>query len=455
MLHCTAAQIPPTLRLMQVSLIAAKRAAGDAENIAGESRQTSSHRARLQVGRASRGGACWPARVATPFNLRSVRVLGFIVALLVDSGAAFAAAVPDALEIYDRTTGIVSEKFYDRSFRGLPWEKMVADARAKLTGPTDGRQLTETINDLLRSLRVSHTQFLSAEEQEYWALKSIFSRDLEGAPLPQIGAWFASAEGRWFIRCILAGSPAEKAGLARGDEIVAVNGRAFEPVRSFADSAGQAVSLTYRRARHGAERVVEVTPELRGLQSSFLAATLASRRIVPAGNRRVGYFHLWAGTHPRFREALIQAAQEFSADTDAFILDLRDGFGGCAPSWLNPFFDHDEAGRPIAQVYAKPLVVLINGGTRSGKEWLAFILKKTRRATLVGARTAGHFIAGQPFEIEPGRFMLYLAVNGDGPPGVAIEGIGVAPDANVDFEFPYSAGSDPQLAAAIVSLKAG
>lgn len=391
----------------------------------------------------------------TKISRQLIPLLGLIAMLLVVSGGAFGGVVPDALEIYDRTTGIVSAKFYDRSFRGLPWEKMVATAREKLTGTIDDKQLEGTINDLLRSLHTSHTEFLSAGDQEYWALKSIFSHDMEGAPLPQIGAWFAAVEGHWFIKYILDGSPAEKAGLASGDEIVSVNGQPFEPVRSFADSAGQPVQLSYRRARNGAERIVAVTAEFKGIQSSLFRATLASQRVFSVGKRRVGYFHLWAGTHPGFQEALAKAAQEFNADTDVFILDLRDGFGGCAPSWLNPFFDHDEGGQPIPQVYAKPLVVLINGGTRSGKEWLAYIFKKTQRATLVGSRTAGYFIAGQPFEIKPGRFLLYLAVNGDGPPGVQIEGIGVAPDANVDFELPYSAGKDPQLEAAIARLTAG
>lgn len=391
-----------------------------------------------------------PSRTQRRFS----RWLPVVSLLLVVTGEVSGASVPEALEIYDETTAIVTAKFYDRTFRGLPWEKMVATAREELDATSDDKKLAETINDLLGSLDASHTKFLSASDQEYWVLNAVFSREIEGAPLAQIGAWFVAIDGMWFIKNIVAASPAAKAGLLAGDEVVSANGRPFEPVRSFAGSAGRPVQLSYRRSRNGPERLVAVTPEVRGFQSSFLAATVASRAIFPLGKKRIGYFHLWAGTHPRFQEALAKAVEDFRTGTDAMILDLRDGFGGCAPAWLNPFFDHDEEGRPISQLYAKPLAILINGGTRSGKEWLAHILKQKKRGALMGSRTAGSFLAGQPFEIRPGRCLLFLAVSGNGPAGVDLEQKGVAPDISVAFELPYSAGKDPQLDAALEKLAA-
>lgn len=364
------------------------------------------------------------------------------------------AVVSNALEIYDQTTGIVTAKFYDRTFRGLPWEKMVAAARGKLAGEVDEKKLQATINDLLQTLHSSHTEFLSARDQEYWALKSIFSREVDGAPFPQVGAWFAFNDGRWFVQNTFANSPAEKAGLLSGDEIVSADGRFFEPIKTFADSVGQPVRLLYRRTPDELERTALVTPETQSTQRALLNATLASHRVFPAGEKRVGYFHLWTGTHPQFQAALTRAVREFADGTDGMILDLRDGFGGAGPSWLNPFFDHDEEGRTIPQLYSKPLVVLINGGTRSGKEWLAFILQQTKRAILVGTRSAGYFVAGQPFEVGAGRFLLFLAVNGDGPSGVDIEGKGVTPEIEVNSPLPYSAGKDPQLEAAMKEMTA-
>lgn len=401
---------------------------------------------------AERSGRQWPFSGVPVAASRRPHWLSVAILSGAISQVLPGAVVPDALEIYDQTTAIVTAKFYDRTFRGLPWEKTVEAARAKLTGPVDEEKLGTTINDLLHSLRSSHTAFLSPRDQEYWALKSIFSREIEGAPFSQIGAWFTSRDGRWFIQNIFPGSPAEKAGLLSGDEMVSVDARPFAPVQAFIDAAGREVSLAYRRSPNRPERVVAVTPETQSIQSSLLAATLASSRVIPSSGKRIGYFHLWAGTHPRFQEALVNAVREFAGTTDGLILDLRDGFGGAGPSWLNPFFDHDEEGRAIPPLYAKPLVVLINGGTRSGKEWLAFLLQRAKRATLVGTRTAGYFVAGQPFEIGAGRFLLFLAVNGDGPPGVDIEGKGVTPEIEAKFTLPYSAGEDPPLQAALQEI---
>ena len=390
--------------------------------------------------------------------IRQIRALMpefYILALLAAlSPKAPAKTIPDALKIYDQTADTVTRNFYDRTFRSLPWEKMVASYRTKLGGPVEEEELKRTINDLLDNLHASHTEFLSDGDQEYWGLKSIFSHQIDGAPVEQIGAWFVKIRGRWFIRNIFSGSPAEKAGLLGGDEIVSVNDKPLEPVRSFTGSTVEPVKIAYRRSPDARESVIEVVPELRGIQSSLLRATLASRRVILRGRSRIGYFHLWAGTHPQFKEALTGAAQEFSSSTDAFILDLRDGFGGTDPSYLNPFFDHDDAGHSIRQIYSKPMVVLINGGTRSGKEWITYLFKQTKRATLVGSRTAGYFLAGMPFEIKPGMFLLYLAVSGDGPSGVNLEGKkkGVVPDIYIGFELPYSAGKDPQLEAAISKL---
>ena len=347
---------------------------------------------------------------------QSIRVLFLSSLIAASPTAAEVSPVPDALSIYDQTMDTVTRKFYDQSFRGLPWATMVATSRGKLSGTVSDEKLNETINDLLMQLQASHTEFLSAEDQEYWALESVFSHKIDGAAFRQIGAWFVKLQGRWFIRNVFRGSPAENAGFLSGDEIISANDQPFEPVGSFADTAAPTVRIAYRRSPDSPERVVEVAPESRSVQNALLAATQSSTQTFLSGHNRIGYFHLWAGTHPAFQAALQKAAQELSLETDAMILDLRDGFGGSGPAYLNPFFDHDDSGHPVAQVYGKPMVVLINSGTRSGKEWLTYIIKTTKRATLLGSKTAGYFRPGQPFKIQPNRFLLYLAVKGDGPP---------------------------------------
>jgi carboxyl-terminal processing protease len=99
------------------------------------------------------------------------------------------------------------------------------------------------------------------------------------------------------------------------------------------------------------------------------------------------------------------------------------------------------------------MVVLINEGVRSGKEALAYQFKKTRRALLVGTRTAGAFLAGKGFFAEEDHgYLLYLAVKDVRLDGQEIEGQGVSPDREVPYPLEKSLARDPQLAAALEHL---
>src|SRR5262249_30129513 len=96
--------------------------------------------------------------------------------------------------------------------------------------------------------------------------------------------------------------------------------------------------------------------------------------------------------------------------------------------------------------YGKPLVVLINQGTRSAKEFFAYELKKTHRGQLVGTRTAGAFLGANGIRIgEDG--LLELPVTDLKVDGKRLEGVGVEPDVGVQPKDTYGP-QDSQLAQA-------
>lgn len=99
-------------------------------------------------------------------------------------------------------------------------------------------------------------------------------------------------------------------------------------------------------------------------------------------------------------------------------------------------------------IWRKPLYVLINGGSRSGKEVVAYGLKQSHRGPLIGENTAGAVLAGSPFLLSD-RSLLYLAVMDVRVDGKRLEGVGVAPDIPVQDSLPYAAGADPQLEKAL------
>ena len=95
-------------------------------------------------------------------------------------------------------------------------------------------------------------------------------------------------------------------------------------------------------------------------------------------------------------------------------------------------------------MFSKPVIVLINGGSRSGKELLAYYFKKTGKGLLVGERTAGYVTGGKKKRISKDSILYYCVcmIVIDGRP---LEGVGVEPDIEVPFDIRFAAGKDIQL----------
>jgi carboxyl-terminal processing protease len=147
-------------------------------------------------------------------------------------------------------------------------------------------------------------------------------------------------------------------------------------------------------------------------------------------------------------------------EADALVFDLRDGWGGAQPHYLDLFSPvgptvtmTDRGGdASVSNVkWRKPVVMLINGGTRSGKEILAYGFKKYGVGELIGTRTAGAVLARRAFLLSDDSLLL-LAVADVHIDGERLEGVGVTPTIEVPFAVEYAQGKDPQLERAIAVL---
>lgn len=349
-----------------------------------------------------------------------------------------------ALQAFDRTALIVKDHYFDQKFAGKSWDQLVDQYRKELGKGADEAKLGRTLASLLAELPASELKFVTSSTQDYWAWRAIFY-GWDDAKIRHIGAWFERRGDRWFIRRVFAGSPAAKAGLMRGDEIVTVDGRPLEPVTSFTRLEPKAkATISYRRLPWGKPALAAVDTVVESFGATLLKDMQAGASLSNLDHLKVAYIALPSATDDRFRQELQRAALTAEAQADALVLDLRDSFGGGDLTYMEAFVG--DKNKPL---YTKPLVILVNEQTRQGKEWLAWLLQKRKRAVLVGSRTAGSLRPAQMLEVTPRHEAVIVPVGDVDSPGVELEGHGVTPDEVVDAPLMYASGSDPQLTQAV------
>ncbi len=346
----------------------------------------------------------------------------------------------------------VAAHFFDRA-KAEAWLKSHTGYARSLA---DRSSFTQATNTALDSLKTSHTRYYTPDDVEYYGLLAIFGSSLKQSATAYISIGADYADGR-FVRSVLAGSPAETAGLKRGDEIVGADGAAFDPIKSFLGRTGQDVVLTIRRAEGGPLSNVTVRPRLIRPDQEWRESQVKSARLIAKNGKTIGYVRMFSGAGDSLRELLEEQLSDRLTSADVLVLDFRDGWGGCNPDFVNlfnsapprlTFVERDGNARDFDHQWRKPLVLLINGGTRSGKEVVAHAVKTRKLGTLVGERTAGAVVAGKPFLLSD-RSLLFLAVADVRVDGERLEGVGVSPDVTIADPLPYAAGRDLQLEAAI------
>jgi len=363
--------------------------------------------------------------------------------------------------VYDAVCELVARHFYDPELRGLDWAALRREHSAAAAACRDTGELSAVLGPMLAALDTSHTRFVTARDAAFYDLAGIFGLGPEYPELfddgvvsyDGLGLLGRAVPGGYLVQGVLHGGPAARAGLLTGDLILSADGRPFGEVSSAAGRAGHELSLSVRRRRGEPALRIDVVPERIEPQELLLAASVASMELVDVDSARVAYVRVWSYADPRVHEALVQALTSGELrDADALVLDLRGGWGGADPAYLDffnqavpqlEFVARDGTRSVFDQRWRRPVVLLVDAGTRSGKELLAHAFRRHAIGPVVGQRTAGAATGGRAFPV--GRdALLYLAVMDALVDGERLEGVGVEPDVTVPFELPFSAGADPQ-----------
>ncbi len=378
--------------------------------------------------------------------------------------------------MFDRAVQLVMDNFHDTSALDRFAESVrreIDDPQSPINSASPDARVDAAIDAVLASLRASHTARLEPDTIDYFEIADVFRYAIrddmrrlfppEGdVTYPGIGMVVRPGDGPLFVSDVYDGSPAERAGILVGDEIISVDGAPYHEIRSFRDKAGRSVDVKLRRSPDAEPIVVKAQVEQLKPLPTFEKAIAESASIVERDGRKIGYIRLWTLAARRSMSNVAEALAEGPLkDADGLVLDLRGRWGGGSSDAAELFLGDTPPFRLIerngeamlANVrWHKPLVAIIDEGTRSGLEVFAYALQ-ANGIRLVGSRTAGALLAGRAY-VLPDDSLLEIAVSdaviGD---DVRLEGVGVRPDVPVEFSLPYAAGKDPQRDAAIEEMR--
>lgn len=260
-----------------------------------------------------------------------------------------------------------------------------------------------------------------------------------------IGAHVEDKAGVVTVVSPLPGSPAEKAGIQAGDEILEANGVVLKglgvekAVSYIRGERGTTVTLKIRR--NGSEMVVSVVrdtiviPEI----SVTWQADIAVVQLVQFGET----------TEKRIRSVFTEIATK---NPRGIILDLRNNGGGLLSAADLVVSNFVPRGTVVAKVQSRSetteektqdeptissstkLVVLVNKGSASASEIVAGALQDLKRASIVGTVTFGKGTVQEVIGFRSGEALKLTIAEWLTPLGRHIDKIGVKPDFIVESD---------------------
>jgi carboxyl-terminal processing protease len=314
-----------------------------------------------------------------------------------------------------------------------------------------GRLADSSIAGAVASLNDRFSHYLTAREYGEFNQPPRFTG---------IGVAVDPNRGGLLIARVFDSSPAARASLQAGDEIVAVNGRSLVGISAEKAAAlikgppGTDVQLGVRERRGG--RTVS--------RSVRITRALISEPVVDSAKRtlagkRVGVIALAAfspGAHGEVAEAVQDAQRE---GVRGIVFDLRSNGGGLVEEArltasvfiskgtivstrgrTQPSQTLSATGHAIAA--SIPLVVLVDQDTASAAEIVAAALQDHRRATVVGTHTFGKGVFQEEQPLSNGGALDITVGEYFTPNGRNLGGGGVKQGAGITPEVPVTRGVD-------------
>ena len=354
--------------------------------------------------------------------------------------------------LFDNVASVLLKKYYDERFRSNDLPKLISQFAERAKQTKELRDQRGLVEEFLSHIPASHLGLLSKQTHHLIAL------DLEGQLYPTFGFQLMNLKGKFYAAFILEGGPGERAGLLNWDRVVSVDGQPVErsprldwrsddayiqddrdpPVHYLSAAKDDTIQIKIERSKNKF-----VTLTVRADDYSAFAAAKASAHIFQRERRNLAYLHIWYVHLTGVPELLNQKIEGEFKDCDALVLDLRGrgGNGAAIPRIVDILRKNSETKR-------RPIVALFDRQSRSAKDVIAYELKRTGIARLVGEPTAGAVIPASFADVGYDTILMFPSFKLPRYTDL-LELKPVQPDVYVERPGPLSAGVDTILEAGL------
>jgi carboxyl-terminal processing protease len=372
--------------------------------------------------------------------------------------------------VVDQVWQLVDREYVDGKFNQQNW---LAIRQSLLNRNYSSREEAYTaIREAMQKLGDPYTRFM--DPKQYESLTSQTSGEVSG-----IGIRMELNQKTKNLTVVEAidNSPALKAGVKSGDEIVAIDGKLTKSMK--VEDASKLIRgkagtpITLKLARQG-----KTTFDLKLTRATIEVPTVRYT-LKQEGSRKIGYIRLREFS-AHASDQMRRAIRDLNAqNVNGYVLDLRGNPGGLlqasieiARMWMDDgaivktidrVGSSDESKANRTALTKQPLAVLVDGNSASASEILTGALKDNKRAVVVGSQTFGKALVQSVHELADGSGVAITIAHYYTPAGTDINHKGISPDIKLDLteaqqrqlaSNPNLVGTtnDPQYAKALAAL---
>ena len=329
--------------------------------------------------------------------------------------------------------------------------EVIQRVRRDYVEPIGDKELMDSAVRGMVSALDRHSEFLDAEE--YREIRNSTRGRYSG-----VGLEVSTQEGAILVISPIDDTPAQRAGIESGDEIIEIDGvsvrndRLNDAISKMRGRAGTPVTIRVRRQNYDNPLTFHLT------RQKIRVASVRYEILQPSyGYVRLSQFNeSTADELSRAIDEMTDEVQEQTGDMLAgLILDLRNNPGGILDSAVEVsdlFLDEGiivtAEGRTPASRFRRlaeigdvmdggAVMVLVNGGSASAAEIVAGALQDHDRALIIGTTTFGKGLVQTVIPLSRGRAIKLTTSHYYTPSGDSIHEIGIVPDIVVEGSSEY------------------